>query len=245
MKTKRTFLCLAVLVLTLMFLPGVVAAGLVNGGFEDDFTGWTVSGNASIQTIASLSDSFGNNLMVTPYEGDKMAAITFPAMAGMVWENSLQQSATLGAGDNYLNFVYKFWTFDEAPFDNPGFLVEINGETVFSIAAGDIGDGTVGTLDYTTGNLAGGWTGLSIPISQFYSADPGRPADILISFLAGNTGDGQYPSGVFLDGPLGTEGASLSATPLPDYQVVPIPGTLLLLGSGLICVLGLRKKSRR
>ena len=98
--------------------------------------------------------------------------------------------------------------------------------------AGDIGDGQLGTLDYTIGPLAGGWTGLSIPLSQYY--DPDRLTSIRISFNAGNTGDNQYPSGVFIDG------TSLSENNL--YQVVPVPPAALLLGSGLIGLVGLRRR---
>jgi len=71
-----------------------------------------------------------------------MALITYPypSMAGYIWDNYIYQNVQLGATDKYLNFAYNFWTYDEAPFDDPGFVVAINSKTVFSIAAGDIRD---------------------------------------------------------------------------------------------------------
>ena len=160
-----------------------------------------------------------------------MALITYPypSMAGYIWDNYIYQNVQLGATDKYLNFAYNFWTYDEAPFDDPGFVVEINGKTVFSIAAGDIrdeefGDDVLGKLDFT------GWTLISIPVDQYY--DPDRPASIRISFNAGNTGDNEHPSGVFID--------AVSVTETP----VPVPTTVLLLGSGLVAMIGLRKKTR-
>jgi hypothetical protein len=210
---------IAVVLAALFFLTPVVAgAAIINGGFEDDFTGWTTMGSTGLATVAN----FGGEMFL-PYAGATIGAITYPAMTGYVWENSISQSVILGPDDNYLVLYYNFWTFDEAPFDAPGFTVQINGKDELTIDAGDYGDGVTGTLDYS------GWQMFSVDVSSYYSADP-RPFALQIAFNAGNTGDNQYPSGVFLDD------IRLQANP------VPIPPTVLMLAPGLIGLLALRRK---
>jgi len=230
MKIRNSLLFLVVLTIPLFLLPASAGAALINGGFEDGFTGWNFSGNTAVLTTANLEDGSGGTVTFNPYEKGQMAAITYPNMSGSICDNYIFQDLKLEPTDKYLNFAYNFWTYDEAPFDNPGFVVEINGisgKSVFSIAAGDIGDNTLGSLDFTD------WTLISIPIEQYYNPDnPDRPASIRISFNAGNTGDDQYPSGVFID--------AVSVTQTP----VPVPTTVLLLGSGLVAMIGLRKKTK-
>ncbi len=228
MKIRNSLLFLVVLSVPFLLFSASAGAALVNGGFKDNFNGWTFSGNTSVLATANLEDGSGGTVTFNPYEGKNMAAITYPNMSGSICDNYIFQDVELGESDKYLNFAYNFWTYDEAPFDNPGFEVEINGingKTVFSIGAGDIGDGELGSLDFT------GWTLISILVEQYYNADP-RPASIRISFNAGNTGDDQYASGVFIDA------VSLSKHP------VPVPTTILLLGSGLVAMIGLRKKTK-
>ena len=229
MKIRNSLLFLVVLTVPFLLFSASAGAALINGGFEDGFSGWTAAGNTSVLMTANLDDGSGGTVTFNPYDDDgvNMASITYPNMVGSIWDNYIYQEVELGETDKYLNFAYNFWTYDEAPFDNPGFEVEINGingKTVFSIGAGDIGDGELGSLDFT------GWKLISIPVEQYY--DPDRPASIMISFNAGNTGDNQYPSGVFID--------AVSVTESP----VPVPTTILLLGSGLVAMIGLRKKTK-
>lgn len=197
---------------------------LVNGDFETgDFTGWTTGGNNGVVSLANLQLDLSNpaagSLTVTPLAGQFMGALTYPAMEGFVYDNFIYQDVELSEQDKFLKLNFFFWTYDEAPFDSPAFTVSVNGMTVFSLSAGDVGDGELGTLDFT------GWTALSIPVAQYY--DPSRPVTIRIAFNAGNTGDNQFASGVFLD---------------EIKLVVPIPSTLLLLGSGLLGLIGLRRR---
>jgi hypothetical protein len=234
--------------------PLLAEAALTNPGFEDDFDGWTTGGLASTPGQANIPTTWPPGTDTVPFskhEGEKMAALAYSGglQGGLVWDNFIYQDIALGPDDNYLNFVYRFWTYDEGPFDNPGFLMEINGKTIYSVKAADVGDGTVGTLNYTTGQLNDGWTGISVPIGQYYS--PGRPVSLRISFLAGNSGDDQYPSGVFIDAPNdfdeanGVEGP-LSLNPPPSgsgFVVIPIPPAILLLGSGLLGLICFRRKA--
>jgi hypothetical protein len=240
---------MVVLTLCVCLLPSLGVAALVNPGFEDDFNGWDTKGLTSTPGVANLALEWppgANTKEFSRYEGEKMAAIALNGgPGGNVWANEIAQEVVLGPDDKFFNVVYTYWTYDEAPYDKAGFLVEINGRTVYSLEAGDIGDGTVGTLDYTEGPLAGGWTGISIPISQYYSPDPARPVSIRLSFSAGNTGDDKYPSGAFVDAPLESEGSSLSKDPIPGFTVIPIPTSLLLLGSGLIGLISIRRRFQR
>jgi len=116
--------------------------GLVNGGFEDNFLGWTTGGSTGVVTVANLPLVLGqpDELTVTPFEGEKMGAITYPAMEGFVYDNFIYQDVLLEEQDKLLVLHYFFWTYDEAPFDSPAFTVSINGMTVYSMSAGDIGD---------------------------------------------------------------------------------------------------------
>ncbi len=219
----KTRICLVACFLWAVMAPGSSFGALVNGGFEDDFLGWTIGGRAAVVTEATI-----DIVSFDPFEGEKMAALSYPPKKGFIYDNSIYQDVLLEEDENYLNFSFIFWTFDEDPFDKPGFLLQINNETWFSLDAGDIGDGTPGTLDYTD------WIGLSIPLGQYYN--PSRPLQVRISFHAGNTGDNAYPSGSFIDG------LSLSENNL--HPVVPIPGALLLFSSGLIGLFALRRRMR-
>ena len=218
MKTK---ICLGLCFLWVVMVPGITFGAIINGGFEDDFAGWTGGGSAAVVTAAMI-----DGVSFSPFAGEKMAVLSYPAMTGFLFDNYIYQDVPLEAVDNYLNFSLLFWTFDEEPFDKPGLLVQINNETWFSMDAGDIGDGALGTLNYTD------WINLSIPVGQYYV--PSRPAQIRISFHAGNTGDNDYPSGAFIDG--------LCLTENNLYPIVPIPGAFLIFSSGLIGVLALRRR---
>jgi hypothetical protein len=224
------------LIVSLLMIPTFAGAALLNPGFEEGLNHWNPAG-----TVSAPVQAFIEGTEFTPYEGNVMAALSDPTVGGNIWDNSIHQDVIIGSDDNFLNFVFIFWTLDEAPFDNPGFLMEINGKTILSMRAGDISNGA-GNLAYTQGPLDG-WTGISIPVSQYYSSS-GRAASIRISFNAGNTGDSLNPSGVFIDAPLDSDD-SFTLAPIPGFKIVPIPGSVLLLGSGLGGILLLRNRFQK
>jgi hypothetical protein len=199
-------------------------AAIQNGGFEDDFDFWTAKGDTAVQTIATLDDGKGGTVTVNPFAGEKMASVAFPTTTGYVTDNAIYQNVILGPNDKFLIFAYNFWTYDEAPFDSPAFVVSIDTTTLVTLSAADAGgDNQAGTLDITN------WQTAVIPVSQFYVPGMGtRPFSVRLTFSAGNTGDASFPSGVFLDNVRLSE--------------VPIPATLWLLGSGLLGLIGLRRR---
>lgn len=230
--SMRKFQCLwpVLVLMALLFCSGTTEAAIVNGGFEQSFYGWLTTGNAIVMPALTLDDGAGGSVAFKPLEGSNMALIG--GANGFVTDNKITQDITLGAQDKYLNVAYRFWTYDESPFDSPGFVIDINGSTVFSLKAGDVGDGTEGTLNYSNGNLTDHWANIGIPIAQYYSPN-GRVSSIRISFNAGNTGDLQYPSGVFLD--------AVNLSSEAPVGTAPIPNSLLLLASGLLGVVGFKK----
>ena len=219
---KLTGLGIAVLLLISM-MPVAAIAQLANPGFENGYADWDMTGASDYSLLTDEGEAI-SGVEFTPFFGTQALRLSNPGgNSAYVWANTISQTITLDPNENFLNFYYNFWTFDEAPFDNAGFMVEINGKTVFSVSAGDVGDGKVGTLDYT------GWQLCSLDISEYYSDDPDREASILISFSAGNTSDQTYASGVYLD--------AITITP----NAMPVPASMLLLLSGLIGFVGVRR----
>ena len=204
--------------------PVSAVAQLANPGFESDYADWEMTG-ASDYGLLTAAGEVISGVEFKPFFGDRALRLSNPfiSASAYIWTNTISQTITLDPNENFLNFYYNFWTFDKAPYDNAGFMVEINGKTVFSVSAGDVGDGEVDTLDYT------GWQLCSIDISEYYSGDPNRQTSILISFSAGNTSDQKYASGVYLD--------AITITP----NALPVPASMLLLMSGLLGFVGVRR----
>ena len=225
MKIGLKMLGLGIAALLLIgIVPVSAVAQLANPGFEAGYTDWDMTGASDYSLLTSFGEKI-DGVEFKPLFGAMALRLSnpFEDESGSVWANTISQTITLDPNENFLNFYYNFWTFDEAPYDNAGFMVEINGKTVFSVSAGDVGDGVVGTLDYT------GWQLCSIDISEYYSGDPNRQTSILISFSAGNTSDQKYASGVYLD--------AITITP----NALPVPASMLLLMSGLLGFVGVRR----
>jgi hypothetical protein len=72
-----------------------------------------------------------------------------------------------------------------------------------------------------------GWKEVSLDLSRFAS---GLDTKLSVLFFAGDTDNSSLHSGVFLDN------VRLTASP------VPVPGAAWLLGSGLACLVGLRRR---
>lgn len=155
-----------------------------NGDFESgDLSGWGTFGSLSVLSSDTVSTP---TTTVTPYEGSKMVRIGSKAVstAGrFVWENRLMQSITSGAKS--MSLYYNFFTRDTA-FDDPGFFIRLNGQTIFSKSAAEL-TGSLGSARST------GWQQFAYNLSLV--TDPMTN----LAFYAGNTGDKLNQSWVYLD----------------------------------------------
>ena len=229
--------------------------------------------------FASFSPAQADMQTLNPYDGSYMGYVGTlddginPVMGGNdVYDNSISQ--TIAPGTSTISLWYNFFTWDYPPYDAPGFVIKIDGNTVLSYDAYDLSPNDDGYLDST------GWTYFSHGVT---SADPHT-----LTIYAGNTGDDSVQSFVFIDyvnplgsstptgdgltggtfgvGDTGTSGfinggfeyGSLSGWSSTgdagvlgqfDYDPegddgppVPVPAAVWLLGSGLLGLLGLRKK---
>ena len=224
-KTKAFW---AAVLFLISIMPISVQAGLTNGGFESGLADWTTSPTG---TVAPVGDSMISGVLFEVQEGDWMASLSYPGFSGDLEENYIRQKVEIEENSNYLSFFYNFWSFDEGNYD--GFVVSITGgmqdDIIMTVDAGDIAgahnNDNLGDLDYT------GWKFITFDISGFYN--PARESNITISFFSGNTGDDSYPSGVFIDD-----------VKITEYEppVVHVPTSMLLMASGLLGFVGLRRK---
>lgn len=142
---------------TLIVENKTVAENVTNGNFSAGLAGWTTAGDVTLA---------GNQVLI----GDPSAV-----NGNYVWENILAQSFPAGAKTLSLN--YNFFTSDSAPFDNPGFLIRLNSQQVFSRSA-------------SAGNS--GLQQFIYNISHFNSP-------INLAVYAGNTGDTRNQSWAYVN----------------------------------------------
>jgi|GEM_PF-6194928 len=201
---------LLIIALVLLYLPAPAESCsvndyLVNGNFEQSFSYWRSAGNTSI--IEGSTEIDGNYFEVP--EGSKMAAINYSECLGY---SSIKQLFRIGPGDDSLSFAFNFWSY--ADTSSPGFIVDINGRSVFSMSPGEIGADNGGAFD------SSGWISVVVPLSEFQNEDY-----LQLSFISSLS-----QSGVFLDD--------------VKVNMVPLPSSLVLLVSGLFGLIGIRRRGR-
>ena len=228
-RTNSTYLALMAILLS----PMAANADLINGGFESGLTGYTVgtlSGSGSANVVMSNTTNYspgtwGTDVTTTALEGNYMLAIG--SGTANAWQE-VSQSFTMWTGQTLQGSAFfdwgDYWVAEDAFPD--GAKVEILDSTGTAIAMPWFTDGTDYCLVFcspATGQAGAesGWMDWS-----FTAAAAGS---YTLVYGAMNTGDG--------GGPNITYGYFDSAS------VVPEPGTLALLGIGLVGI-GLRRRRK-
>lgn len=138
---------------------------IINGNFTSGLTGWTTAGDVAIVNgVAKI----GSDSSDPDYEGN------------YVWENRLMQS--FDAGAKTLGISYDYHTTDTRSYDDPGFLIRLNGQEIFSKAAASVTDGSTG------------WQQFLYDLSAYSPAD----GKLNLAIYAGNTGDKTEQSWAFV-----------------------------------------------
>ncbi|MEW6487975.1 MAG: PEP-CTERM sorting domain-containing protein [Thermodesulfobacteriota bacterium] len=213
------------------------AASIVNGNFATgDLTGWSLDTDGAGPPDLTLYSDFG----VEAVGGGNVARIEadyfetpgdwLSTPFNQVWfANTLYQGLDLSAGpglDLYLSFEWELG--GEAAVTDEVFLVGLNDGSGSLYGA----DGTLGLLLEATAYGSGSFSAL-LDYATFANASGWS-----LDFQLGLTGFDAYGSyarigNVTLEARGGTE---------PPVAPIPEPGTLLLLGSGLAALVGVRRR---
>jgi hypothetical protein len=215
--TRRTTIYLLALILAgfMAFTQNALANLIVNGGFEEGFTGWTNDG-AEIAVGSSSGITYFN-----PYEGNYSVDLEGSGANVNNLSGTISQSLVTTSGQAYaLQFAmggnYYEWTGHPSPtFEDKQLEIFWNGSSVgvysYNLHSGD-------TITHFTWDLHT----LLIPGSAVMGGD-----SILIRSI--------HPV-------YGGYGAFVDAITL---TAVPEPSTMLLLGSGLAGLVAFRKRFKR
>lgn len=162
----------------------VLEESITNGEFSG-LSGWDYAGNVSTMYSDTLTNT---NATVTAPSSAAMVRLGVPTdtSAKYSWESRIMQS--FAAGAKSLSLMYNFYSRDYPNFDDPGFLIRLNGQEVFSASAY-----TVNPSGYSDQKWRStGWQTLTYDLS---------PYDDMINLVlsAGNTGDTAYQSWAYVD----------------------------------------------
>jgi len=154
---------------------------LANGDFgTGDLNGWTKAGNVQVLTSDSIDTPLS---VITPVNSTRMVRIgNTEDMGNMVWENRLMQSFANGAKS--LSVHYNFFSKEIIGYDEPGFLIRLNGQEIFR----------------KNGLNSDGLTAINTGWSDYYydlSNQTGSSTNLAL--YAGNTGDNLGQSWVYID----------------------------------------------
>jgi len=159
---------------------------IINGDFEtSDLSGWTSADNVEILSSDVITDP---DTIVIPPDGSRMVRIGNPNGSGnYVWENRLMGSFDAGAKSFSLN--YNFFSRDYNPYDDPGFFIRLNGQEIFKL-------NTLAVNPFDQDDELARSTGWS---EFYYDLSNHSDSKINLSLYAGNTGDQDVQSWVYVD----------------------------------------------
>ncbi|HSV69862.1 MAG TPA: PEP-CTERM sorting domain-containing protein [Methylibium sp.] len=206
------------LAVSLACLATNTLAAPVNGGFESGLSGWATIGDASA-TATNVNAGTGAALITSGTNAD-VSTFSGTAIAG-TGGGGISQSFSLGSSAT-LSFAWDFQTSESTPssFNDAAYVV-IDGtafllaDTGSALLVGTAGDGFSEKTGYQTFSINLG-------------AGNHTLAFVVTDFL-----DTVLDSGLFVDS------ISTNSTEVPE------PGSLALLGLGLVGLAGMRKRAQR
>ncbi|MDD5492051.1 MAG: PEP-CTERM sorting domain-containing protein [bacterium] len=247
-----------VLTVVLILVVSPAYALFTNGGFESgNTTGWTIggwNGGADHSVITSFTPQFNNTsgwISGIPYYGTYSLLLGSPGVGHETdnahWTTASQtDSVTQADLDAGLHLYFKWGAILEEPTNN---IPHTNAEQPYFSALLQKNTGSGWTEVYTadhranetgftsigfnaTGDAGEMWYGTGIADIDLAGLHVGD--QVKIDLFVRDCGLGGHGGLVFLDG-FGTEKP-------PDDNVIPEPGTLMLLGTGLVGMLAMRRK---
>jgi hypothetical protein len=216
---------LALVLVTLLAIASPAVAGVVNGGFETgDFTGW----GSTAGTAVVGAGCYGASHCVSPTQGSYMALLTagyvdMGTLSGILGTNlsAVYPGGTFGsaiwqdvglAAGDTFSFDWNFLANDYAPFDDTGAF------TAYVFATGANGSFYLSSVLATGDFGSSGW--------QHWSGVATTTSVYRVGFVVFNDLDNALSSQLLID----------------NVYATPEPGTLVLLGSGLLGLGGLVRR---